>query len=447
MKRSQILSAVDILKQTQGRVLLINPPVIDSRYEWIKWNQPLDLLKFGTLLKTSNECQVKLFDFMFPNPSGVVPRRQSRIEFDLSPEEPTRWHFGKSWETFDAFLDLLLEKNWIPDSVWITTLTSFWWQTVPLVADRVKNKLKRPAIVLFGNYPALQTQHAAQFCFNVDVIVEDRINFQPFSADYSLYEDRKPKFCALDLYSQDPLSEISQALRNGINHFIFFNENIFIDFDSFLKPLLDEVVKMNWNLQFHGICGIETRDFPLDHAALLANAHFSEFHFEPVLTPDGIVDVRLYSDVMNVCEQTGFVQRRGEGWESRRYYISGFLWIGHPDDDIDKLVWNSLKLLQLVGMVIPKPYSPTPGTKEYSLLESNLNYIEPEDISPHRFAFAEINHISKEDYLDLYRMTAFLNKKVRGQTFDFLGNTYLADVIKQSLIDKRWDINLGEKLE
>jgi hypothetical protein len=244
----------------------------------------------------------------------------------------------------------------------------------------------------------------------------------------------------LDLRSSDPLDEIAHALKRGTFHFVFFNDNLFEDFDTRLKPILQEAINQEWKLWFHGICGVQTPDFPIDHAQLLADAHFSELHFEPALDKDGTVDEPLYRAVMRACERAGFVVRRGAGWESRSHYFSGFLWIGRPDDDLDKLVWNALKLLQLVGMVIPKPYSPTPGTDDYALLLSQVDWIEPEDISPHRLPFAGLNGIDKSDYEDLYRMTAFLNMKVRAHTFDFLGDTYLAKVIRESLAGRRWAI-------
>jgi hypothetical protein len=203
---------------------------------------------------------------------------------------------------------------------------------------------------------------------------------------------------------------------------------------------LQEVVKRNWRLWFHGICGVETRSFPVDHAQLLADAQFSELHFEPALAGDGMVDEPLYRAVMEACERAGFVSKRGAGWESHSHTFSAFLWIGRPDDDLDKLVWNALKLLQLAGMIIPKPYSPTPHTDDHARLVSQVDSIEPEDTSPHRLPFAGLNGVAREDYEDLYRMTAFLNRKVRAHTFDFLGDTYLAKVIRESLAGRRWDI-------
>lgn len=441
MGKAQVLSADKALDQTEGRVLLINPPVIDRRYPWVKWNQPLDLLKLGKVLSEEHGCDVKLFDFMLPTPKGVVPRRQPRFENDLSAEGPVRWHYGQSWEKLDEFLDDLVVSAWFPDSVWITTLTSFWWQAVPLVADRVKNKLKRPKVMLYGNYPFLETDHAVQFCPNVDIVVKDHVDLTAWPADFSLYTANKPTFYALDLRSPGLLEEIHDTLQGGISHFVFFNDNIFADFDSCLKPILEEVVRREWDLQFHGICGIQTRDFPLEHAQLLADARFSELHFELALNEIGTVDEPLYRSIMQSCEQVGFVSQRGGGWDSRNHRnISGFLWIGKPDDDLETLVWNALKLVQLVGMVIPKPYSPIPGSADHGLLESQVDWLEPEDVSPHRLPFADRNGIKESNYEDFYRMTGFLNRRVRSHTFDFLGDTYLAQVIRRSLIGRRWAV-------
>ena len=36
----------------KARVLLINPPVQEKRYHWIRWNQPVELLRLSTWIKT-----------------------------------------------------------------------------------------------------------------------------------------------------------------------------------------------------------------------------------------------------------------------------------------------------------------------------------------------------------------------------------------------------------
>jgi hypothetical protein len=313
-------------------------------------------------------------------------------------------------------------------------LTSFWWQTVPLVANRVKNKFRKSTVALYGNYPVLETSHA-RFCPNVDILIHDFLDVSRCAADFSLYDTRLP-FCSLDIRSDDVMVEIDAAVKRGTHHFAFFNQNIFENFPQRLEPVLKEIKAAELPLQMHGICGVETSSFPIGCAEMLHSAHFQELHLEPMYRVDGAVDEAVYREVMTDCERAGLASRRGLGWESE--HSSAFLWIGRPDDDVEKLVWNALKLVQLVGMVIPKPFSPTPGTPEHDKLLSTSQCLEPEDISPHRLPFAEQNGVTRGDYMDLYRLTALLNAKVRSHTFDFLGDTFLARTVRQSLSGRRW---------
>ena len=66
----------------KDRILLINPPVIETRYQWVKWNQPLDLLKLSSYLKTNIGCEVLLFDFMLPK-TGKVNRSRYGPESEI----------------------------------------------------------------------------------------------------------------------------------------------------------------------------------------------------------------------------------------------------------------------------------------------------------------------------------------------------------------------------
>jgi hypothetical protein len=68
---------------SKDRVLLINPPVVEARYQWSRWNQPLDLLKLGTFLKKEFGCDVKLFDFMLPV-GGKVTRTTNKPDGTIS---------------------------------------------------------------------------------------------------------------------------------------------------------------------------------------------------------------------------------------------------------------------------------------------------------------------------------------------------------------------------
>ena len=71
------VTGTTLLEQVQrgDRILLVNPPVFETRYSWLRWNQPLDLLRIGSYLKNSKKCGVELFDFMLPNREGGVEKK------------------------------------------------------------------------------------------------------------------------------------------------------------------------------------------------------------------------------------------------------------------------------------------------------------------------------------------------------------------------------------
>jgi hypothetical protein len=120
--------------------------------------------------------------------------------------------------------------------------------------------------------------------------------------------------------------------------------------------------------------------------------------------------------------------------------LGGFVWIGKPGDQIQTLVENSLQVLNAIGNLILKPFTPIPRSREHRSHARYLSRIPHQDWSPHLFPFAEFNKISRADYHDLYRMAAFLNAKVRGTAFDFLNGTLGARLLRDSLRREVWTI-------
>src|SRR5437588_9376025 len=100
---AKIITANSLLSKhvtRRDRVLLLNPPVEETRYSWLRWNQPLDLLKIGSLLRTEVECGVELIDCMKPDPAGNVgedrlPR--DRRYYGVKGERFPMRRFGKSY--------------------------------------------------------------------------------------------------------------------------------------------------------------------------------------------------------------------------------------------------------------------------------------------------------------------------------------------------------------
>src|SRR5438270_9688119 len=100
---AKIITASALLSKQvtrSDRVLLLNPPVEETRYSWLRWNQPLDLLKVAAHLRSRVECGVELLDCMKPDQAGHVSedwlprdRRYYTVGYTRYPMR----RFGKSY--------------------------------------------------------------------------------------------------------------------------------------------------------------------------------------------------------------------------------------------------------------------------------------------------------------------------------------------------------------
>ena len=146
-------------------ILLVNPPVEETRYAWLRWNQPLDLLKIGAYLQGYVGCNVALLDFMKPDARGKVVQqrlpgaRQYRIiggerypmrRYGLPYNELTKWVIKQR-----------AAGARLPTQVWITSLCSYWFQSVAQVCREARQALPDAQIVLIGSYARLMPSHAA----------------------------------------------------------------------------------------------------------------------------------------------------------------------------------------------------------------------------------------------------------------------------------------------
>ena len=150
----------------RDRILLINPPVEETRYSWVQWGQPLDLLKLASFLRAEVGCEVALLDYLQPNEKGEVEEdwlpRYRRHHTVGEHRYPMR-RFGRPFDYLQVWKEGALKSGGeLPTQTWITSLCSFWHESVALVCREVRAKLPQSAIVLTGQYPRLLPEHAAR---------------------------------------------------------------------------------------------------------------------------------------------------------------------------------------------------------------------------------------------------------------------------------------------
>src|SRR5262249_28630455 len=117
----------------KDRVLLVNPPVEETRYSWLRWNQPLDLLKIGAFLRSKVGCNVELLDCMRPNADGTFqekPLPRGRSSHDVRGHRYPMRRFGEPATRIAELFGAGRRDGRPPTQVWITSLCSFWFEAV-----------------------------------------------------------------------------------------------------------------------------------------------------------------------------------------------------------------------------------------------------------------------------------------------------------------------------
>jgi hypothetical protein len=415
-------------------VLLVNPPVEEARYAWLRWNQPLDLLKIGAYLKQCIGCDVELLDFMKPDAKGKVVTqrlpgaRQNRI---VGGERYPMWRYGLPYNELTKWaVKRRAVGSKIPTQIWITSLCSYWFQSVAQVCREARQALPDAQIVLIGNYAQLMPHHAADTC-PADLLVTTPFDIADIPSSLDLYHDGLPPFAALRLQPKTAVMEIKTAVTRAIHDVAFFEEDICIDDGEPLREIVCDTEQCHPYLKFHIICGLDPRQVTSKLAKLLAKKCFANLHFEEA-SNEGQLDSEAYDRAV------AYLREAGAPIPSR--LVSGFVWIGRPRENLEAIIARSFKVLELLGGFILKPFSPTPGSEEHLCYADYLEAIPHQDWSPHVFPFAELNGISRAEYNDLYRMAAFLNDRVRGQAFDFLKGTLGLTFLRESLRREVWTL-------
>ncbi len=166
-------------------------------------------------------------------------------------------------------------------------------------------------------------------------------------------------------------------------------------------------------------------------ARVIADKQIAEAHFEEAESGADL-DVQVYHRVKAYLREAGL-----KDFGNR---VGGFVWIGRPGDQLEKLVLRSFEVLNALEGLIFKPFTPTPGSPEHRENEAFLAAIPQREWSPHFFPFAELNGITRKEYHDLYRMAAFMNEKIRTGAFDFLKGTLGAEMLRESLRREVWKL-------
>jgi hypothetical protein len=479
---------------TQKTALLINPPVYDTQY-WAEWSQPYGLLRIASLLKKLGYERRELFDFMeAPGEKRKVALRriapsESFVEKNTpDPKSPPyliekdgdmlklwKYHFGKSWAEFDAWLDERgLAAATPPDEVWIGATMSYWWESARDLVGRLRRRWgsRKPLILLGGIYPSIAPEHAARYV-QPDIVVQGEIQeANDLWPDLSLY-DTPPSYavitpargcpyncayCAqLTINGKQrhvryrPVTDIVAEMhdaqdRYGIKDFAFYADFLLWDHEHNFQPLLEtllaETKAPSSERRFYRLYapeGLDTRFLSRSQRLvdLLKAANFQKVYLPCESIDDRYLaklnrrHVRLqnFVDAARMCARAGF--------DLRHMDVNAFVLYGLPGERIDDVVKSILFVSEMVGSIIPMLFTPTPST---ALYQKYLPYFRERGwdrdlhmLNGKLFPFLGMNEGSVGDYVDLQRLMYTLNTHYRSRSFQLFGETLVAQAFRSNM--------------
>jgi hypothetical protein len=130
--------------------------------------------------------------------------------------------------------------------------------------------------------------------------------------------------------------------------------------------------------------------------------------------------------------------RSSNAWLDRGR-VTGFVAIGQPDGEMDKIVRSTLKINQFFQSIILKPYGYSPCVGRLSVEAPRKRWRQPWQKSPQCFPyFGSESDLLQGDYENLLRWQNVLNKRVKGTTFDFLDDGNVARLVRETLVTESW---------
>jgi hypothetical protein len=445
----------------RSRVLLINPPVQERRYHWIRWNQPGELLRLSAWLKkTFRGIDVKLFDFMLPDAANTVPKHKVKETWRGAPDDAQLWHFGQSFETFEAYFSSLSRDDWAPDLILISSLTSYWHESIEKLLIKLCSALgkkgrKAVKLSLYGNYPRFEPEHAS-LQEDADVAFTRPVVSSEVLPDFGLYLDsykRLPAFFGLDIENPKIAEHLEGCLELHAKYqrergaarvqpstVVFLNDDL-----CSAASRLEDVAKLSERfpkrLVIEGIAGVQPRSLTVDRLKLMKVAGFRSLFVEHARLAGGDIDEAAYQPLLSFLSEEEHSKKSGSssGPWIEHGDVTGFVSMGLPDDDIDALVRSTLVINSYFQAVILKPFGYSPTIDDATSDARRERWPKPSASSPQWFPYVgHGSQLREEDYDNLVRWQNVLNKRVKGATFDFLDDGNIARMVRETLVGESW---------
>lgn len=414
------------------RVLLLHPPVYDTRFHWHQWQQPTLLLRLATYLRRWG-ADVRLLDAIYHRLGE--PLRRERV--DVKPVDDlaiSRWRFGLARSAIARQFQTWAKAGWHPDEVYVECAATFWWQGAAEVSELAKKVFPRTRVVLVGAYATLAPQHAHANTLADEVISEPWSGLRLEPTDLSLYETPPHFACLLLGDAARPVDEVineveDTAAKFRVRQFVIADYAVVRQYPELYAAVLEKLAERRAKVNLYALGNLSPSDVVAQPrlAGLMKQAGYVQLHFSDDRNASMDADsdeelVETYREAAELCGRAGFKVRTDQ--------ISAALCVGRVGEDLVARARVTTLVAHHVGSVILVPYQPSP---------SQLPDIQLEDLNGKFFPLRHLNQVTYRDYLDLLGLAVVLNAKYRSRSFDFLGDGLVSRLLRESVQRRAWE--------
>jgi hypothetical protein len=409
-------------------VLLINSPVFDTRLPWARWQQPGLLYRYGSYLRERG-AEITMIDALAVPRAGRL-RKEKIQQLMLDGQRVDQWRFGRARKEVAAEMRALADRGWAPDSVVVECFTTFWWRGAREMVDLAREVFPRAEVQVVGAYASHAPQHVEQATGAIP-IAQLPAEVAAHPADWSLAPARPPiayiSTANGSRGADEIVEEIANGAERGITLFAFGEHGVVGRHPDLFAAVMEGVLARCIKTRFVATGTLVPAELVANPAlpTLMRRAGFRQLFFaDDRHVPLGSAT----DDYLDACRQAAALCEAA-GFRARTDELGGGVCLGRMGEDLGERARMITRVAHAMGSVVLWPYQPAPA--ECPGVELDL-------VNGKLFPLRAENGATYRDYLNVQGIAVLMNAKYREHTFNFLGESFVARMFRDSLAREAW---------
>lgn len=408
--------------------LLVNPPVFDTRLPWARWQQPGLLYRYGSYLRERG-AEIRMIDALAVPRAGRLRKEKVR-QLTLDGQRVDQWRFGRAHKEVSAEMRALVETGWNPEIVVVECFTTFWWRGAREMVELAREIFPDAEVRVVGAYASYAPEHVEHTTGAIPIRqLPDAINAQP--GDWSLAVARPPiayLSTADGSRSADSImEEIASGVERGMTLFAFAEHGVVGRHPNLFAAVLEGVLERRIKTLFVATGTLAPAELVANPSlpALMRRAGFRQLFFaDDRHIPLGTA----HEDFLESCHEAAALCHAA-GFRARTDELGGAVSLGRLGEDLGERARMITRVAHALGSVVLWPYQPAPA--ECPGVELDL-------VNGKLFPLRAQNGATYRDYLNVQGIAVLMNAKYREHTFNFLGDSLVARMFRDSLAREAW---------